>query len=246
MYEWIEENFGDDANPDDEESWSEAVDAYGEYIEHLREREAYENAADEYHYYIHLTLENADERFSSEHARLLKMIGDLSVEKSESDMFYRMCYAQAVTIFEVYMEDMAKSLISRDDEFLSNYLRNSKALSGKKYSLKDMYSDGASIEQELSLESLRKYAIKDISNMLYHNINNVINTFSSILDRDVKVEKSNIVRVFQTRHDVVHRNGVNVNGKTHDIGQASVTEAMAILLNVANAIYSEIILLPER
>jgi hypothetical protein len=244
MHEWIEDNFGNEANCDDESSWNEAIDAYNLYLDKHYEEEAYREAAEDYNYYISLALESADNRFSFEFSNLSLLVTKDNIEIDY--MYYRMCYAHAVTLFEVYMEDMAKSLIARDDHFLNNYLRNSKVLSRIPCNLKDLYLNKCSIESKLSIESLRKEALKDVTDRLYHNIDKVIYTFSAILGFDINIDRKSAVKVFQTRHDVVHRNGINKNGKTINIDRNLVLDSIQILLGISSSIRGSVGMLPRN
>lgn len=242
MYEWIEDNYGD-LDPDtNEREWEDAVNEYNEYLERLQAQEAYEHAADEYNYYIHLKLEEADDRFSSDFSQLLQLVKNGG--SSADPLLYKMCYAHAVTLFEVYMEDIAKSLITRDDEFLMPFLRNSNAIATKKYSLKDLLVNKDILEQQIDVHELRTKALAALSSILYHDIDKVVHTFESMLDRDLEFDKKGLKRVVHIRHDVVHRNGVNKEGAVHSIDQAAVLEAMTELKSGADKLRSMIGHLP--
>lgn len=241
MHEWIEDNYGDLDLDDNEHEWEKAVNEYNEYLERIQAQEAYEHAANEYNYYIHLKLEEADDRFSSDYSQLLQLVNN---GRGLEPLLYKMSYAHAVTLFEVYMEDIAKSLIARDDDFLMSLLRNSNAITSKKYSLKDFLVNKDNLEQELDTRKLRTKAIASLSNILYHDIDKVVNTFESMLDRDLEFDKRELKRIVHIRHDIVHRNGVNKDGITHDIEQASVLEAMSDLKSGAEELRSMIGHLP--
>jgi hypothetical protein len=242
MYEWIEDHYGDLNQDDNELEWEEAVTEYNELLDGIQAHEAYEHAADEYNYYIHVQLEEADNRFSSDYFKLLQIVtnsGDV-IEPT----LYKMCYAHAVTLFEVYMEGIAKSLVSNNDEFMMNYLRNSNAVSSKKYSLKDLLVNKSKLGQELDAKELRIKALEALSGFLYHDIDKVVNAFESVLDKGFGFDKSSIKRVVHIRHDVVHRNGVNKKGDVHVIDQVACIEAMSELKSNAERLRSIIGQLP--
>jgi NDP-sugar pyrophosphorylase family protein len=243
MYEWIEENYGSDIDESNESEWSAAVVAYNKCMEGAREQEDYEHAADEYNYYIHLNLEEADDKFETEYSNLLQLVHE--VENKNQKIIYKMCYAHAVTIFEVYMEDIAKTLITRDDDFLNSYLRNSNVISSKQYSLNDIVFKNNFIEQNTKIESLRKDALNALSKILYHDIDKVINVFQSMLGRDFVIDKVDMKKIVYIRHDVVHRNGVNPNGVTHKITKETVVDAMSILKESASRIRYQLGKLPR-
>lgn len=242
MYEWIEENYGVLDPDENEQEWEEAVNEYNEYLDQIQAQEAYEHAAEEYDYYIHLTLREADERFSSDYSLLLELVKN---NRNNADLLLnKMCYAHAVTLFEVYMEDITKSLIVRDDGFLMSFLRNSNAIASKKYSLKDFLVNKDALEKELDIQELRTNAISALSNILYHDIDKVVNALESMVDRDFEFDKTGLKRVVHIRHDIVHRNGINKDGVAHAIDQSAVLEAMATLKSGAEKLRSIIGHLP--
>ena len=60
MYEWIEENYGDDAGEEGSETWDKAVQAFEDYCENEQRLEQERYWQDEYDYYLTLTLKDAD------------------------------------------------------------------------------------------------------------------------------------------------------------------------------------------
>ncbi|MCG7876958.1 MAG: HEPN domain-containing protein [Candidatus Thiodiazotropha endolucinida] len=238
MYEWIEDNYGEDLDQDDEEEWQEAVDAYEAYVEELQMQEAIEHAAEEYDYYIYLTLKDADKIFSEDLSNLKQFV--LNANSEVPNIFYKMAYAHAVTVFEVYMEDIAKSLVTHDDGFLHAYIRHSNAVGSVQFSLKDVLIKKDEIDVSLKIDNLRKSALSHLSSGLYHDIPKVLNTFEYILQRQVSIESGDMKKIVHIRHDIVHRNGKNKNGDHHDIDMSSVIEAIDAIQQFSQELRSEI------
>lgn len=105
-------------------------------------------------------------------------------------MFYKMCFAHAVTLFEVYMEGITKSLLIRNQEFLNNYILNSKVIASKNISLKDIYVNEGAIKSELTMESLRQKAIADLSSTLFHDVDKTLSILGWILRRDLSIDRA--------------------------------------------------------
>ena len=76
--------------------------------------------------------------------------------------------------------------------------------------------------------------------MLFHDINNVITNFEAILGRPLSVEDTDIRKVVAIRHDVVHRNGTNKNGKALNIDKNMVLSCIQAIEEFAANIRSEI------
>ncbi|MEW8002426.1 MAG: hypothetical protein AB2827_06545 [Candidatus Thiodiazotropha sp.] len=92
MYEWIEDNYGEDLDQDNDEEWEEAVGDYNAYVEELQEQEALEHATEEYDYYIYLTLKDADKIFSEDLSGLEVSNQDRHHLKEENRLPASICF----------------------------------------------------------------------------------------------------------------------------------------------------------
>lgn len=243
MYEWIEDNYGENLDQDNEKEWQEAVDAYETYAERLREQEALEHAAEEYDYYIYLQLKDVDKIFTEDLSKLKNLV--MNTNSNAPNILYKMAYAHAVTIFEVYMEDMAKSLITHDDEFLNAFIRQSNAVGAVTFSLKDILIKKDEIDVQLKTENLRRMALSHLSKTLYDNVSKVLNTYEYILQRQISIESGTMKKICHIRHDVVHRNGKNKSGDHHNIGKPSVIEAIDSIEFFSQSLRSEVSRFPD-
>ena len=123
MYEWIEENYGDDAGEEGSEEWNEAVQAFEDYCEEQQRLEQELYWQEEYDYYLTLTLNDADSIFQKDMSELKSML-ETSDKEEPNQTFFKMVYAHAVTILEVYLEDIAKALIMTNKAYLANTIKN--------------------------------------------------------------------------------------------------------------------------
>jgi len=239
MYEWIEENYG--INEDDDPSdWSDAVDEYEGYIHNIQEREAYYHAAEEYDFYIHQAVGGADVRFNE---KLIEFKDYLTTERPRNPaIFYKMCIAHVVTIFETYMEDLAKSLIINGG-FLRPFVLASNLLTSKQYSLKEIMIKKDEIQEKTTDKMLSELALKHLSkDVLYHDLTKVANIFEYAMGRALKlsaVEKP-LNRFMYLRHDVIHRDGANHKGTEARIDIQVVDEAITAMENYTSQLRSEI------
>ncbi len=204
MYEWIEENYGDDAGEEGSEEWYEAVQAFGDYCEEQARlaQEAWEQ--DEYDYYLYLTLNDVDSIFDKEISNLNQLLKS-SGAKPNSPTLCKMIYAHAVTILEVYLEDMVKALIISNEEFLKNSIKNVKPFCDSKFNLGEI-----SIEQD----GMKKFVLRKLSENLFHDIPKVINIISGIVEKKLSIDINNVCTITAKRHDIVHRNGKNKEGES--------------------------------
>ena len=224
MYEWIEENYGDDAGEEGSETWDEAVQAYENYCENLERQEEEDYWQSQYDYYIALTLEDADYIFQIDLSELKSIIENIP-DNASSQTYYKMIYAHAVTILEVYLEDITKSLIMTNETFLANTIKNVRPFCDTKIKLSDI-----SLEED----GIKKYVLSKLSDYLFHDIPKVINILNGILDTKLEMSINDICNVTITRHDIVHRNGKNKDGEVIDLDLSVSLEALNIVEEFAN------------
>jgi hypothetical protein len=224
MYEWIEENYGDDVGEEGSETWDEAVQAFEDYCEEQQRLEQDLYWQEEYDYYLTLTLNDADLIFQKDLSELKTML-ETSAKDEPNQTFFKMVYAHAVTILEVYLEDIAKALIMTNEAYLANTIRNVHPFCDTKFKLGDI---------SLENDGIKKFVLGKLSDNLFHNIPKVLKMLSGIVEKKLDVPISDICEVTSTRHDIVHRNGKNKNGETIDIALSTTLEALNTLETFAN------------
>ena len=204
MYEWIEDNYGDDAGEEGSDEWNDAVQAFDDYCENQAklEQEAWEQ--DEYDYYLYLTLNDVDKIFDQEISNLKKLLKN-SRAATNTPTFCKMIYAHAVTILEVYLEDMVKALIISNEGFLKNTIKNVKPFSDTKFKLGEI-----SLEQD----GIKKFVLRKLSENIFHDIPEAIKIIGGMVESKLNVNIENVCAITATRHDIVHRNGNNKEGDT--------------------------------
>jgi hypothetical protein len=217
MYEWIEENYGDDAGEEGSETWNEAVKAFEEYCEEQQHLDEEAHWQDEYDYYIFLTLKDADLIFTNDLSELRAMLAKNS-SMSTNHTYLKMVLAHAVTILEVYLEDIVKSLIISNDLYLQNTIKNVKPFCDTSFKLSEI-----SIEKD----GIKKFVIGKLSDNLYHDIPKVLKILNGIIGKKIDLSIKNVCRVTVIRHDIVHRNGKGKDGNHIEITHAFVLDALA-------------------
>ena len=224
MYEWIEENYGDDAGEEGSETWDEAVQAFEDYCEEQQRLEQELYWQEEYDYYLTLTLNDADLIFQKDLSELKTML-ETSAKDEPNQTFFKMVYAHAVTILEVYLEDIAKALIMTNEAYLANTIKNVHPFCDTKFKLGDI---------SLENDGIKKFVLGKLSDNLFHNIPKVLKMLSGIVEKKLDVPISDICEVTSTRHDIVHRNGKNKDGETIDIALSTTLEALNTVETFAN------------
>lgn len=226
MHDWIEENYGDDAGEEGSDTWNEAVQAFEDYCENKQRLELELHWQEEYDYYLTLTLIDADSIFQKDLFELKFMLGNAANDEP-NQTFFKMVYAHAVTILEVYLEDIAKALIMSNEQYLENTIKNVRPFCDTKFKLGDISLDN---------DGIKKFVLGKLSDNLFHDIPKVLKLLSGVVEKQLDVSISDICSVTSTRHDIVHRNGKNKDGKSIEIGLSSTLSALNTIEIFANKI----------
>ena len=220
MHDWIEDNYGEDAGEESSDTWNEAVRKFEEYCENKERLEYEAHLQEEYDYYIYLTLKDADENFDRDIHELVSLLREQSPD-SPSQTFLKMIYAHAVTILEVYLEDITKALIMSNDEHLANTIRNVRPFSDTKFKLGDI---------SIQSDGIKKFVLHKLSENVFHDIPKVLNMLCGVLDKKLEVSISDVCAVTSARHDIVHRNGKDKDGNNINLDHASTTSALRAVI----------------
>ncbi len=226
--EWIRERLSDDSLDEDSEEYQELAEEYSNYQEHLREEAEWQA---ELRWLKDNGSSNIHNIFVSE-LDALRIMFDSNVNNPQKMAFIlhtniavKMSYAYAVTLLESYLGDTLRALISQDEQFLKNALRKLKVL--KSVKLTDV------VETDLDVKSL---VLRYVSDVLYHNIPNVVEMYEQVLGVKLEIDISKVVKITKLRHDIVHRNGRNVDGSTISVGAQDFTQAISDIKEFTGAL----------
>ncbi|EGR2288327.1 hypothetical protein D0815_22905 [Vibrio parahaemolyticus] len=230
--DWIRERLSDDSLGEDSEEYQELAEEYSNYQEHLREEAEWqaelkwlkENGSSDIH-----------QSFINE-LDALKVMADSNFNNRQNIAFVlhtnivvKMSYAYAVTLLETFLGDTLKSLVSQDEQCLKNALRKFKIL--KSVKLTDL------ADTDLDVRSL---VLKYVSDVLYHNIPNVVEMYEQVLNRKLDMDISNVVKITKLRHDIVHRNGKTIDGSTISLSAQDFTHAIDEIKEFSGALQKAI------
>lgn len=141
----------------------------------------------------------------------LKKITDKSLKNNNflevilnHDLIHKIAYSYAVTLLEAFLGDTLKSLINENPKYLNNAIVNVKDLKSARYSL-----------SELSVEDIdvNRLVLKKISELMFHNIRKIKTIYEEVLGYELKIDISEILKIINIRHHIVHRNGKTIDGE---------------------------------
>lgn len=103
MYDWIEENYGDDAGEEGSEQWDETVQAYRDYCEKLRRQEEEEIFLYDLACYIHS--ESQIGRFDTQINNVYELL-EVKVSREAQFSLFVMLHSHIVAAVEFYLASL--------------------------------------------------------------------------------------------------------------------------------------------
>ncbi|QBL10763.1 hypothetical protein E0Z06_15175 [Rheinheimera sp. D18] len=215
---WIRKRLSDDSLNEESEEYQKLAEEYSDYQAHLMEEAEWQA---ELQWLNENGSSNIHKLFTSELEALSTMAeSNLNNRKKMAFMLHanvvvKMSYSYAVTLLEAFLGDTLKSLISQNDLYLKNAICKFKVL--KNVKLTDL------AENNLDVKSL---VLKYVSDILYHNIPNVVEMYEQVLGIKLDIDISKVVKVTKLRHDIVHRNGKTIDGTMISVSSKDFAQAI--------------------
>jgi hypothetical protein len=211
--DWIREQLGDEFADEDTEGWDELSSQYNDMQEHLRESADLEA---EFRWYKQHSYSEMHECFNNNIDDLKDLLRN-NISLQYEDTYYKMVFAHAVTLLESFLSDTVKSLVVSNKECLANAIINIEELKKKKFSLTEFTNQK---------DGVIGLVLKELSEILYHNIPKVIKILEAILGCSITVDQKKVCYITSVRHDVVHRNGKTVEGRIIDLDIDTVVQSI--------------------
>ncbi|WGS21011.1 MULTISPECIES: hypothetical protein [unclassified Bradyrhizobium] len=139
----------------------------------------------------------------------------------------RMVFAQQVGALEAYLSDTLINLVSEDAEALKKLLASDKDLSSKKFTLAEIAAGKELVHSEVLLY---------LRSIVYHNIPKVRALYNIAANVDLfdllGADKERLFKAIEYRHDCVHRNGWDSEGKRLEVFTKSYVQETADMMKV--------------
>ncbi len=127
---------------------------------------------------------------------LVKIVG----RKSSDAYLNQLLYANVITIFEVYLQDIAFRIMHSSDVYLSKITATNKYRNHK-----------ITLTAALTT-NIRQYVHALVRNLVFHNLTEVDPFFREAFDVKIPISEE-IFTAISKRHDIIHRNGRAKDGK---------------------------------
>jgi hypothetical protein len=196
--EWIRRELNDDEADESSEGWYDLEAQYDEIHENW-----INNAEEEYAWYHEQEYSFAYISFLQSTADITKILNS-HISPDVSTTVYKMLYVHAVTILESYLGDTLKTLVLKNSVYVSNAAKNLHEIKERKLKPYDVLSDKEIVEKLVSAQ---------LSEYLYHDVVKTLELYKVCLDFKYSYDLGEVIKATKLRHDLVHRNGKDKNGK---------------------------------
>lgn len=133
---------------------------------------------------------------------LLSELGDPDL----STPFNRMVFTQHVTALEVYLGDTLKNRVEADNAAVVRLASNLEDLNKENFKLREIAKDPYLVQRKVRIF---------LSGILYHDLGVVNRLYFTAFGFNIltPVNRDDLLKAVQLRHDCVHRNGYDSEGK---------------------------------
>ena len=212
MYDWIEDNYGDDAGEEGSDKWEEAVIAYEDYVEHqLRQQELDWYLQEELEWFI--KDQSQIGVFDNQIRSILNLLS-VSTDRETQFSLLVMLHGHTVASVEAYLASTFIHKVTNSDKLIRKLVETDPIFAEMNFTMKDIYKKH---------EGLKLTVADYLKNLIFHRLDKIKPMYKSVLDCDF----GNISWLFsavKVRHDCVHRAGLDNNGNKVAITTESVKE----------------------
>lgn len=154
-----------------------------------------------------------------------------SLPNEVKPMLYKLLYVNAITMMETYLGDTLRREVLKDEKSVRKFVETYKPYKKEELKLSDLFC---------KRDTLSDYIRKTLNDLLYHRLPTIKSIYKEALDVNIG-DIGDLVKAVKIRHDIVHRNGEDSNGKIHVITQEDVKilqeKVQQLIENVNSQIY---------
>lgn len=176
------------------------------------------------------------ELFDISHADVSDILDAIDTHSSPiKEKLYKLLYLQLIINLETYLGDTLKFYVLNNEKYLFKFVEAYEPFQKEKLKFSDICKKYAKIKDIVS---------KVLSEILYHKLHIVRKLYKAILNIDIG-DISELSKAIQHRHDIVHRNGKDVEGSVFIISKEDVKQlakqTKAFIDNIDVQLPSEVI-----
>lgn len=227
MYDWIDENYGDDAGEEGSEEWDEAVQAFEDYCERQQQQEEYWYHQEELEWYIY-----TQSQVGKFHTQIQSVIELLDVQATNETQFslFVMLHGHIVAAVESYLASTFIHKVTNSEILIRKLVETDPVFSKMKFTLKEIYEKH---------ENLQLTVASYLRDLIFHDLAKVKPMFKDVLGCDF----GDITWLFEAvniRHHCVHRAGLDKEGSRVDLTKASIQKLALQSKKLINSVESSV------
>lgn len=155
------------------------------------------------------------ELFDATHADVIRVMEKIdSLDEEMKSYLYKLLYANLITSMEAYLSDTLIKYVTENDEYLRKFTETYKPFKNQTFTTDDIFN---------RMDHLKDIVKGELRELMYHNLPKIKPIFKDSLGIDIGVIKD-LCKAVLIRHDIVHRNGKNKEGKVHVITKENVEQ----------------------
>lgn len=218
MFEWIEDNIGEDAGEEGSDTWEEAVEAFESYCVEQQEKEEEWSRQEEEWYRLeelewYLYSKSQIGIFDAQMKNVLELLDVEATSEAQFSLLV-MLYGHTVASIESYLASTFIQRVTNSESLIRKLVETDPVFSDMKFTMKEFFEEK---------DNLNVTIAKYLKDLIFHNLKKVKPMFKDVLDCDF----GDIAWLFKAvviRHHCVHRAGLDNDGKRIDISVDSIRE----------------------
>jgi len=231
MYEWIEENYGDDADEEGSEEWDEAVQAYEDHCEALRRQEEW-YLQEELEWYIYTQSQVG--KFDIQIQSVIELVEMHASNEAQFSLLV-MLHGHIVAAVESYLASTFIHKVTNSEDLIRKLVESDPVFSKMKFTLKEIYEKH---------ENLQLTVASYLRDLIFHDLAKVKPMFKEVLDCDF----GDITWLFEAvniRHHCVHRAGLDKDGNRVNLTKVSIRSLASKASDLVHSVENSITESPE-
>lgn len=160
------------------------------------------------------------ELFDATHADVIKVMEKIdSLDEDMKFYLYKLLYANLITSMEAYLSDTLIKYVTEDDGYLRKFTETYRPFRNQTFTTDDIFN---------RMDHLKDIVKGELRELMYHNLPKIKQIFMDSMSVDIGVIKD-LYKAVLIRHDIVHRNGKDKDGKEHVITKENVEQLCALV-----------------
>lgn len=144
----------------------------------------------------------------------------------------RLLYANSITAMETYLGDTIRKQVLSRPAIMRRFVETNSDLRDKKIPIADLFNAHDAIKQTVA---------EILERTVFHQLDRVIGLYKNVLGVDFPAQRLGVLRAaVEVRHDIIHRNGKTLSGKTVDVTTKDILDLLKTILEIITAVDQQV------